>query len=59
MISDKIGTVLHDKATRGKTLTPEEQKMLEQWYAEQDRAEADALAFDKDQYDLLNLLMDK
>ena len=34
---------LHDLATRGTTLSPEEQQELLAWYAEQDRAEADML----------------
>lgn len=34
---------LHDKATRGEQLTPEEQRDLEQWYAQQDKIEADVL----------------
>ena len=48
MVSDEIGTLLHDRATRGKTLTPEEHNVLEQWYREQDRAEAEALNFNAD-----------
>ena len=34
---------LHDRATRGETLSPEERSQLEEWYAAQDRAEADDL----------------
>jgi hypothetical protein len=35
---------LHDRATRGVPLTPDEQAALDAWYAEQDRREAEALA---------------
>jgi hypothetical protein len=35
---------LHDRATRGETLTPAERAQLEAWYAEQDRQEAEAIA---------------
>lgn len=31
--------VLHDRATRGEKLTPEEQQILDAWYREQDQAE--------------------
>lgn len=39
-MSDKSGQSLHDRATRGEKLSPEEQEQLEAWYAELDRAEA-------------------
>ncbi len=39
-MSDELGQQLHDRATRGEELSPEEQKQLETWYAELDRAEA-------------------
>ena len=39
MISDELGKQLHDRATRGETLTAEEQARLESWYAVQDSAE--------------------
>ena len=35
---------MHDRATRGETLSPEERAQLEEWYAAQDRAEADDLS---------------
>jgi hypothetical protein len=35
---------LHDKATRGETLTPVELACLEEWYSRLDRDEAQALA---------------
>lgn len=43
MVSDELGQRLHDRATRGKTLTAEEHAQLEAWYAKQDTAESDAL----------------
>jgi hypothetical protein len=39
MISDDLGKVLHDKATRGITLSAEEQVQLQSWYDEQDAQE--------------------
>jgi len=40
MISDDLGKVLRDKATRGITLSAEEQAQLQSWYDEQDAQEA-------------------
>ena len=40
MISDDLGKVLHDRATRGLTLSIEEQAQLQRWYDEQDAQEA-------------------
>lgn len=37
------GAHLHDKATRGEALSPEERVRLDAWYAQQDTAEAAAL----------------
>jgi chromosome segregation ATPase len=39
MISDEIGQKLHDRATRGETLTLEEQELLRRWYAHHDPQE--------------------
>jgi len=39
MVSDELGKQLHDRATRGQDLSPEEQAQLVAWYAAQDRAE--------------------
>ncbi|EIJ33021.1 hypothetical protein [Thiothrix nivea] len=44
MISDNLGKVLHDKATRGLSLSDEEQAQLQAWYDEQDAQEANLLA---------------
>ena len=38
MISDDLGKVLHDKATRGMTLSDEELTQLHSWYDEQEAA---------------------
>lgn len=38
------GAQLHDRETRGERLTVAERVLLEQWYAEQDAAEATMLA---------------
>jgi len=43
MISDEVGKQLHDKATRGESLSPEERTQLENWYALQDNAESKEL----------------
>ncbi len=43
MLTDEVGKQLHDKATRGKTLTFKEHKLLERWYDEQDKAESKSL----------------
>ncbi len=37
------GPMLHDKQTLGEPLTPEEQIVLDAWYALQDKQEAEAL----------------
>ncbi len=39
MTTDKLAQHLHDRATRGEPLTPEERAALGAWYADQDRAE--------------------
>ena len=44
MIPDEIGQKLHDRATRGETLTTEEQDRLQRWYAHLDLAEAAQLS---------------
>jgi hypothetical protein len=43
MISDELGYQLHDRVTRGETLTVEDQARLEAWYAAQDRADMERL----------------
>ncbi len=39
-MTDDLGKDLHDRATRGESLLPEEQRQLEAWYAGQDAVEA-------------------
>lgn len=39
MISDNLAKQLHDRATRGESLSAEEQAQLENWYAREDDAE--------------------
>lgn len=46
MTSDEQRQRLHDRATRGQTLSQDEQAQLDAWYAAQDRAEAAALDLD-------------
>ena len=48
MSSDKIGRQLHDKATRGKVLTPEEHELLEKWYSGHDNVESELLTRDNE-----------
>jgi hypothetical protein len=43
MSSDKLLEHLHDRATRGETLAPEDQERLESWYVHQDAAEAEQI----------------
>jgi len=42
-MSDQSNLKLHDKATRGVILTPEEEQQLEAWYAAQDIAEYETI----------------
>jgi len=44
MNSDDLGQDLHDRATRGEQLSPENQMQLDAWYAAQDRAEMETLS---------------
>lgn len=43
MITDDIAKKLHDRFSRGETLSAEEQKQLHDWYASQDTAESKML----------------
>lgn len=47
MITDKIAKQLHDRATRGESLTPEERTQLENWYMLQDQNESEQLGLSK------------
>jgi hypothetical protein len=44
VIPDTLGRQLHDKATRGAKLSADETLQVERWYAQQDRAEIEALS---------------
>lgn len=55
MISDDLGQVLHDRSTRGETLSAEEQLLLERWYEAQDKLESQLLALTPDEKALANL----
>jgi hypothetical protein len=44
MIPDEIGQKLHDRATRGETLTAQEQELLRLWYAHHDQEEMGQLS---------------
>ena len=43
MTNEEIGKKLHDMATRGKILSPEDRKLLQRWYEDQDDAESQLL----------------
>ncbi len=43
MISNEIAKQLHDRFTRGTSLSVEEQAQLEEWYVFQDRVEGEIL----------------
>jgi len=43
MTADDLAQQLHDKTTRGESLSAEELAQLENWYALQDSAESDVL----------------
>ena len=43
VISENIAKQLHDRSTRGHSLSTEEKAMLEEWYTLQDTAESQAL----------------
>ncbi len=44
MIPDEIGQRLHDRATRGESLSAEERAILDSWYARQDTEEGELFA---------------
>jgi len=44
MISDELARQLHDKATRGVSLSPAEHARLQEWHAVQDQAESQLLS---------------
>ena len=44
MISDEVGRQLHDRASRGGSLSTEERQQLDAWLSAQDQAEASLLS---------------
>lgn len=46
MISDEKGRQLHDRFTRGESLTTREKQQLEEWYGRQDQLESEILKSD-------------
>jgi len=55
MISDDLGQVLHDRSTRGETLSAEEQIQLETWYEDQDNLESNILVTTPEENTIANL----
>ncbi len=43
-MQNEVGAVLHDRLTRGIELTADEQRLLQEWYAQQDGEESETLA---------------
>lgn len=43
MIKDDKGRALHDKASQGEKLSEQEKQQLENWYAQQDEMELEAI----------------
>ncbi len=54
-MSDSTGEHLHDRATRGETLSAAEEEQLKAWYLEQDAAEAAALNLNSEPKSVLSL----
>jgi hypothetical protein len=54
MISENSGQFLHDKATRGESLTDNEQILLSEWYETQDKLEAGMLGITSVGYENTN-----
>ncbi len=59
MVSDKIGKQLHDQFTRGKSLSAEEQSLLQEWYDIQDHIENNLLINDENVMENLQMQLDK
>ena len=55
MTSGNLAKQLHDKATRGESVSAEERSLLEDWYALQDRAEGETLGLATDEETLTTL----
>jgi hypothetical protein len=48
-IDDELGRQLHDRATRGQTLSAEEQEQLQAWYDKWDRIEMEQFGLTPEQ----------
>ena len=55
MDSNELAGQLHDRATRGESLSVEEQSVLTEWYTLQDKAESAALGLTEDSVDTATL----
>lgn len=55
MISDELGVQLHDRWTRGESLTEEELAQLAAWYEAQDEAEQKLLSMPDTHADLVQM----
>ena len=55
MISDDLAKQLHDKSTRGESLSEEEQSQLEEWYVFQDNIESKMLGLTSQESTLATL----
>jgi peptidoglycan hydrolase CwlO-like protein len=55
MVSEDLAKHLHDRVTRGESLSSEKQALLEEWYSLQDSAEQQILISISNEKDLANL----
>jgi hypothetical protein len=55
MTPNEVGKNLHDRATRGYTISPDEQRQLEAWYSRLDEEEGRALGLVSASPDLADL----
>lgn len=52
MVKFEIGRELHDRFTRGQSLSEEEQRTLNQWYDEQDAEEMESVSLERFEIEL-------
>jgi cell division protein FtsB len=55
MVSEDLAKQLHNRVTRGESLSSEEQALLEEWYSLQDSAEQQILISTSNEKELANL----
>jgi peptidoglycan hydrolase CwlO-like protein len=55
MVSDELAKQLHHKASQNEALSPQEQSLLEEWYAFQDGIESETLGLSQVEPDLAAL----